>query len=92
MAMVPVIPTVTLRNGLEVCRIINGMWQLCGSHGQINADLAIYDMTKYVDSGLSSFDMADIYGPAEEIYGNFIMQRNSNADECQGLTKLVQHF
>lgn len=89
MAMVPVIPTVTLRNGLEICRIINGMWQLSGSHGQINSDLAIHDMRNYVHSGLCTFDMADIYGPAEEIFGNFVMQQNSKPNELQGLTKLV---
>jgi len=90
MAQVPVVPTVALRNGLEICRIINGMWQLSGSHGQINSDLAIHDMASYVRSGLCTFDMADIYGPAEEIFGNFIMQQNSKPNELQALTKLVQ--
>lgn len=28
-------------------------------------------MQAYVDAGLTTFDMADIYGPAEELYGLF---------------------
>lgn len=31
-------------------------------------------MQAYVDAGLTSFDMADIYGPAEEIFGQFNSQ------------------
>ena len=31
-------------------------------------------MQAYVDAGLTTFDMADIYGPAEEIYGLFNRQ------------------
>lgn len=31
-------------------------------------------MQAYVDAGLTTFDMADIYGPAEEIFGLFSSQ------------------
>lgn len=31
-------------------------------------------MQEYVDAGLTTFDMADIYGPAEEIFGQFNSQ------------------
>lgn len=31
-------------------------------------------MQAYVDAGLTTFDMADIYGPAEEIFGLFNSQ------------------
>lgn len=31
-------------------------------------------MQAYVDAGLTTFDMADIYGPAEEIFGQFNSQ------------------
>lgn len=35
-------------------------------------------MQAYVDAGLTTFDMADIYGPAEEIFGQF----NSQVHTC----------
>lgn len=35
---------------------------------------AVEDMQAYVDAGLTTFDMADIYGPAEEIFGQFNSQ------------------
>lgn len=31
----------------------------------------VAEMKDYVDAGLTTFDMADIYGPAEEIFGLF---------------------
>jgi len=40
MALVPVMPTIKLRNGLEICRIVNGMWQVSGAHGSIDPDKA----------------------------------------------------
>lgn len=36
--------------------------------------LSVEDMQAYVDAGLTTFDMADIYGPAEEIFGQFNSQ------------------
>lgn len=35
---------------------------------------SVEDMQAYVDAGLTTFDMADIYGPAEEIFGQFNSQ------------------
>lgn len=35
-------------------------------------------MQAYVDAGLTTFDMADIYGPAEEIFGQFNSQVNTH--------------
>ena len=29
----------------EICRILNGMWQVAGGHGQIDTESAIEDMT-----------------------------------------------
>lgn len=63
-----------LKNGLKIRRIINGMWQVSGSHGTIDVDRAVEDMFTYYDAGLTTFDMADIYGPAEDIFGRFLLQ------------------
>jgi aryl-alcohol dehydrogenase-like predicted oxidoreductase len=56
---------------LTICRIVNGMWQVAGGHGQINHELAIKDMMRYHDAGFTSWDLADIYGPAEDFIGQF---------------------
>jgi aryl-alcohol dehydrogenase-like predicted oxidoreductase len=49
---------------LRICRIVNGMWQVAGGHGYIDRRQAIDDMTRYHDAGFTSWDLADIYGPA----------------------------
>ncbi|KAK6163522.1 hypothetical protein DH2020_000386 [Rehmannia glutinosa] len=64
-----------VKNGndsLEICRVLNGMWQTSGGWGRIDRDDAVEAMLRYADAGLSTFDMADHYGPAEDLYGIFI--------------------
>ena len=63
--------TVALAPGLDIPRIINGMWQVAGAHGAVERNAAIRGMTEYHRAGLVAWDMADIYGPAEEWYGAF---------------------
>ena len=65
------IETTKLAPDLEISRIVNGMWQVSGSHGIINYDAAIYDMIDYHNDGFYTWDMADIYGPAENLFGAF---------------------
>ena len=60
-----------LGEDLEICRILNGMWQVAGGHGQIDSQLAIQDMEKYQKLGFTTWDLADIYGPAESLIGDF---------------------
>ena len=50
---------------LKISRILNGMWQVSGSHGYIDPVKAIQDMLDYHNSGFTTWDLADIYGPAE---------------------------
>ncbi|XP_010896043.1 uncharacterized oxidoreductase At1g06690, chloroplastic isoform X2 [Esox lucius] len=88
------VPKVRLAGGLEVCRILNGMWQVSGAHGPVDQTKAVQAMQAYVNAGLTTFDMADIYGPAEEIFGHFNSQVKSKASGdalqlLQGLTKWV---
>jgi aryl-alcohol dehydrogenase-like predicted oxidoreductase len=40
------------------------MWQVAGGHGYIDHELAIEDMMKYHEAGFTTWDLADIYGPA----------------------------
>uniref|UniRef100_H3D391 NADP-dependent oxidoreductase domain-containing protein n=2 Tax=Tetraodon nigroviridis TaxID=99883 RepID=H3D391_TETNG len=86
------VPKVRLSGGLEICRILNGMWQVSGNHGAVDKTTAVAEMQAYVDAGLTTFDMADIYGPAEEIFGLFNSQcKQSGGDvpALQALTKFV---
>lgn len=51
-----------VKNGndsLEICRVLNGMWQTSGGWGRIDRDDAVQAMLRYSDAGLSTFDMAD---------------------------------
>jgi aryl-alcohol dehydrogenase-like predicted oxidoreductase len=54
---------------LTVCRVSNGMWQVSGAHGAIDPERAVGAMARYVDAGFTTFDLADHYGPAEELVG-----------------------
>ena len=86
----PQIKTIQLAPDLKICRILNGMWQVAGGHGQINSDSAISEMLEYHRSGFSTWDMADIYGPAEEFLGKFRKQLDENElSKVQALTKFV---
>ncbi|MQM00517.1 hypothetical protein Taro_033253 [Colocasia esculenta] len=88
---------VAVKNGgdsLEICRVVNGMWQTSGGWGRIDPDSAVEAMLSYADAGFSTFDMADIYGPAEDLYGMFInrVRRERPPEllaEVKGLTKWV---
>jgi aryl-alcohol dehydrogenase-like predicted oxidoreductase len=56
---------------LEICRILNGMWQVSGAHGAIDPERAVGQMLRYHESGFTSWDLADHYGPAEDFIGEF---------------------
>jgi aryl-alcohol dehydrogenase-like predicted oxidoreductase len=80
---------------LTICRIVNGMWQVAGGHGYIDHKLAIEDMIRYHDAGFTSWDLADIYGPAEDFIGQFrhkllaLRGREKELNKIQALTKWV---
>ena len=76
----------TIGKDLEICRILNGMWQVAGGHGQIDSKLAIQDMQKYQESGFTTWDLADIYGPAESLIGDF---SEKVEQDVQAFTKFV---
>ncbi|MDH5462924.1 MAG: aldo/keto reductase [Nitrosopumilus sp.] len=77
-----------IADDLEICRILNGMWQVAGGHGQIDSESAIKDMEKYQKHGYTTWDLADIYGPAELLIGNF-RRKVGNDEKFQALTKFV---
>ncbi|XP_031110836.1 flagellar radial spoke protein 5 isoform X2 [Ipomoea triloba] len=82
------------KDSLDICRVVNGMWQTSGGWGRIQQDSAVDAMLQYADAGLNTFDLADIYGPAEDLYGIFINKvRRERPPEyletVRGLTKWV---
>ena len=86
------IETATLAPDLSICRIVNGMWQVSGGHGHITPSKAISEMQLYHNSGLTTWDMADIYGPAEEFYGKFrqnMAKSGHDINDMVGMTKFV---
>jgi len=90
------LPSYKLAPDLTVCRILNGMWQVAGGHGYIDHERAIEDMISYHDSGFTTWDLADIYGPAEDLIGDFRrklqgLRGKEELDRIQALTKWVPH-
>ena len=65
------VETTELRPGYRIARLIKGGWQLAGGHGPVEARAALADMAAYVDSGLTTFDCADIYTGVEDLIGAF---------------------
>ena len=77
-----------LAPGLEISRIVTGLWQVADqerSGAPLDPETAARAMDPYADAGLTSFDMADHYGSAEVIAGTF----GSRRDDVQLLTKWV---
>ena len=60
-----------LASDLTICRMLNGMWQTSGAHGRIEREKALGSMATYVDAGFTTWDLADHYGPAEDLVGEF---------------------
>ena len=79
-----------LAPGLNICRVLSGMWQVAGGHGRIDADLDLEEMEKYHNAGYTTWDLADIYGPAEEFIGEFRSRlAPAESEKLQALTKWV---
>ncbi|MDF5724890.1 MAG: aldo/keto reductase [Rhizonema sp. PD37] len=92
--MIPPSSRLQFTPDLNICRILNGMWQVSGAHGRIHQNAAIQSMFKYVDAGFTTWDLADHYGPAEDFIGEFrrqvITTRGEEAlSKIQAFTKWV---
>jgi len=92
--MAPSQKTIKLAPDITICKIINGMWQVSGGHGYINPESAVSEMLQYHESGFTTWDMADIYAPAEEYFGQFqkILENKKGEKELenvQAFTKFV---
>jgi len=58
----------------NVSRVFKGNWQLAGGHGQIDEEQALKDLFVFVEHGINTFDVGDIYTGAEETLGEFLDQ------------------
>jgi aryl-alcohol dehydrogenase-like predicted oxidoreductase/enamine deaminase RidA (YjgF/YER057c/UK114 family) len=71
----PLPPRRTLAPGLEISRIVTGLWQVADMERDgppLDLEVAAGAMLAYRDAGFDSFDMADHYGSAEDIAGRFL--------------------
>ena len=75
---------------LDICRLLNGLWQVSGAHGRIDPTAALNSMLEYHDAGFTTWDLADHYGPAEDFIGEF-RSRLSNERGVEALPR-VQAF
>jgi aryl-alcohol dehydrogenase-like predicted oxidoreductase len=81
---------------IDICRVLNGMWQVSGAHGTIDPIGAVDEMFAYHDAGFTTWDLADHYGPAEDFIGAFRRQLAARhgierLSEVQAFTKWVPH-
>lgn len=67
-------PQETLRADYVISKVIKGGWQLAGDHGSVEQSKAIEDMLVFYDSGVTTFDCADIYPGVEQMLGEFRTQ------------------
>jgi aryl-alcohol dehydrogenase-like predicted oxidoreductase len=79
---------------MNICRTLNGLWQVCGGHGCIDPTAAVKNMFHYLDAGFTTWDLADIYGPSEDLMGEFRRQLlatrgKAAVDSLQIFTKWV---
>ena len=65
---------IDLQPDYSISRVIKGGWQLAGGHGHVDERLAIEDMRRFAEAGITTFDCADIYTGVEELIGKFIKQ------------------
>lgn len=68
------LPKTKIGNNFNICKIASGLWQVSGGHGTIEFDKAVQSMVDIYNKGFTTFDMADHYGPAEDIAGVFYEQ------------------
>lgn len=85
------IPTVALGGGeLVVRRILHGLWQTSGGWGDAPPSKRVDALQALVNAGYTSIDLADHYGPAEDLIG-LLRERQAagSVGPFEALTKWV---
>jgi len=94
--MLPVSSRFKFSDDFEICRILNGMWQVSGAHGYVEPERGVSEMFRYHEAGFTTWDLADHYGPAEDFIGEFRSRfaaryGRERLGEMQAFTKWVPH-
>ena len=66
---------VRLADDLSIAPVVTGLWQIADMERDgrsVDRVAAVEALGRYVEAGLTTFDMADHYGSAEEIVGEFV--------------------
>lgn len=87
----PTPPLYKITEGLEVPRVITGLWQVADMEREgilPDFEAKALAMKAYADRGFSTFDMADHYGSAEEITGVYRVNHQQDSP-IQAFTKWV---
>lgn len=74
---------IELAPGLEISRVLTGLWQVADMErdGQtVDPDEGADEMRRYVEAGLTTFDMADHYGSSELIAGRYATRHPGTAE------------
>lgn len=90
--MTDLFPRYSLTPDYSISRVIKGHWQLSDDHlrqGSIGEQDALDDMCKFVEAGITTFDVADIYTGAEELIGQFMATARGSLPPVQIHTKYV---
>lgn len=83
-------PRTLLAPGLEISRLVCGLWQVADiekSGTVIDPERGADDLAAYADAGFDTFDMADHYGSAEIITGRLLARRADAGDRPVAFTK-----
>lgn len=68
-------PRIELAPGLEIPRLLTGLWQVADMERDrppLDPDRAAAALAAYAEAGFDAFDMADHYGSAEDIAGRLL--------------------
>ena len=79
-----------LAPGLDVSRVITGLWQVADmerDHGPLDPGRAAAALLDYAEAGFDTFDMADHYGSAEDIAGRLVRHLPAGMPRPTILTK-----
>lgn len=86
----PTVERCHLASDLSISRLLTGLWQIADMEregGEVDLMKAAAGIVPYVSAGLTTFDMADHYGSAEDIVGYY--NTSHSTDEVQFFTKWV---
>lgn len=83
-------PRITLANGLDISRLVCGLWQVADMEKggtALDPEIAAGQLDSYARDGFDTFDMADHYGSAEIITGRLLKRHAGSIRPPVAFTK-----